>query len=215
VVKLRRITDHGAQVFTVSGVYDDAEHAAKEHAHLERMSYVHSFDDSDVIAGHISLFVEAVQQGADPDIAFVPVGGGGLVSAAIRAWGGRSRIVGVEHENAPAMSRSLADGSRRLLPIVRGPAEGLLVRRVGKIPFEIAAGFGLRVALVTDEELTVALRVLWQEAGIRAEYAGAAALALALQEPQPGLEAFCVVSGGNIDDSVWQHAIDGDDWTPG
>lgn len=66
-------------------------------------------------------------------------------------------------------------------------AEGLLVRWVGKVPFEVAAGFGLRVAVVTDEEVEVALR-----------------------EPEPGLDAFCVVSGGNIDDTVWQRAVNGD-----
>ncbi|CCH32968.1 pyridoxal-phosphate dependent enzyme [Actinosynnema sp. NPDC047251] len=208
-VKRRRIIDHSARVFTVAGGYDDAERAAMAHAGSERLTYVHSFDDPDVIAGHTGLFVEASRQGVNPDVAFVPIGGGGLVSAAIGAWGGSCRIVGVEHAGAPAMRRSLNTGARCRLPTVQGPAEGLLVRRVGRLPFDIAARFGLRVAVVTDDEIAAALRLLWYEAGIRAEYAGAAALAVALREPRPELDAFCVVSGGNIDDAVWHRAMDG------
>lgn len=208
-VKRRRITNHGALVFTVPGGYDDAERAAVVHAQVERLTYVHSFDDSEVIAGHTGLFAEASRQGVRPDVVFVPIGGGGLVSAAIRAWSGDCRIVGVEHANAPAMRCSLNTGARCLLPTAQGPAEGLLVRRVGQLPFQIAARFGLPVAVVTDDEIAAALRLLWHEAGIRAEYAGAAALAVALREPRRGLDAFCVVSGGNIDDAVWHHAVDG------
>jgi threonine dehydratase len=207
--KLRRIRDHGAQIFVVAGMYDDAEREARHHAARERMTYVHSFDDPDIIAGHTSLFVEAVQQGVGPEVVFVPVGGGGLVSAAIKAWGGGPQIVGVEHASAPAMRNSLRTGSRCLLPAAHGRAEGLMVRRVGKVPFEIAMGFGLRVAVVTDGEVERAVRILWNEAGVRAEYAGAAALAVAIREPRPGREAFCVVSGGNIDDTLWERSITG------
>src|ERR1700689_4731045 len=139
---------------------------------------------------------------------FVPVGGGGLVSAAIMAWGRLgTRIIGVEHSSAPAMAESLRSGRPVTIPAHTGPAEGLLVRRVGDHPFAICSAYGLRIETVADTEIERALRLLHVEVGIQAEYAGAAAVAAALRHDAPEKRALCIVSGGNIDDSRWQQCL--------
>ncbi|MFC3456043.1 threonine ammonia-lyase [Amycolatopsis speibonae] len=205
-IKLARIVDHGAEVHLEPGQYDDAEAAARTYARRSGAYYVPSFDDPEIIKGHQTMFAEAERQNGRPDVVFVPVGGGGLASAALTAWPG-TEVVGVEHASAPAMRESLRRGSPWLASPGPSPAEGLLVRRIGALPLRICQAADLRVELVTDDEIADAIRVLHAEAGIRAEFAGAAALAVALRRADPGRKALCVVSGGNIDDDLWRQVV--------
>ncbi|MEU9372571.1 pyridoxal-phosphate dependent enzyme [Streptomyces sp. NPDC048255] len=206
--KLQRIAAQGAETVLVDGGYDECEALARAEADSGCGVFVHSFDDSETIAGHQSLFREAAAQGGLPDIVFVPLGGGGLITAAIRQWGEAGvRIVGVEHRNAPAMRESLAAGRRILLDSATGLPEGLLVRRIGRIPFDACRHRGQQVTAVDDDELHRAMALLWTRARIRAEGAGAAAFAAALRASGPGLRALAVVSGGNIDEPVWRRCL--------
>jgi threonine dehydratase len=208
-VKLDRITGAGAEPVLVDGSYDDCEARARQAAAETGAVFIHSFDDSEVIEGHRSLFREVMEQSGLPDVAFVPVGGGGLVTAALREWGSRVQIVGVEYEGAPAMQRSLKEGERITLDSAAGMPEGLLVRRIGQIAFEACSEYGLEVVTVSDAQLRDAMQVLWREAGIRAEGAGAAALAAALGRPESDARALCIVSGGNIDPAIWSQWVEG------
>lgn len=187
----------------VPGDYDRCEVEARRAAARSGATFVHSFDDTVVIDGHRSLFREVDAQSGAPDVVFVPVGGGGLVTAAIREWGDRVRIVGVEYDRAPVMQRCLDAGRFVEADRAVGMPEGLLVRRIGRIAFRECRQYGLTVVTVGDTALRGAMRLLWRELGIRAEGAGAAALAAALAEPDPSAGALCVVSGGNIDDALW------------
>jgi threonine dehydratase len=209
--KLDRIAGAGAQPILVDGSYDDCEAMARRDAAESGAVFIHSFDDTDVIDGHRSLFREVVEQSSWPDVVFVPVGGGGLVTAALREWGGKVRVIGVEYEGAPAMQRSLAHGRPVTLETAVGMPEGLLVRRIGRIAFETCRAYDLEVITVGDAELQNSMRTLWHEAGIRAEGAGAAALAAALGRPEPHSRALCIVSGGNIDATVWDRWVKGPD----
>ena len=214
--KLARITGAGAQPVLIDGGYDDCEAAARDTAATTGAIFIHSFDDTQVIDGHRSLFREAREQfGAGqtqaglPDVVFVPVGGGGLVTAALREWGGQVRIIGVEYDRAPALQQSLQQGRRITLETAAGMPEGLLVRRVGEIAFDTCRQHNLEVITVGDVELQAAMRVLWNDAGIKAEGAGAAALAAALLHPDPQQQALGIVSGGNIDPQTWQSWVNG------
>lgn len=208
MAKQRKITGAGADVELVDGGYDDCEVLARRYAVARSAVFVHSFDDPDIIEGHRSLYREVREEAGLPDTAFVPVGGGGLVAAGIAEWGDEAtEIVGVEYRAAPAMQLSLKAGRRVQLDSARGLPEGLLVRRIGARSFQACQDYGLVVRTVGDEELHRAMRILWAEAGIRAEGAGAAAFAAALQAPDPRKVALCVVSGGNIDDEVWKNCI--------
>jgi threonine dehydratase len=201
--KLDRIADAGGQVIQVDGSYDDCEaRAARETA--GHQTFVHSFDDPFVIDGHRTLFREVVRQVGPPDVGFVPVGGGGLITAAIAEWAAeRTRIVAVEYADAPALRESLAAGRRVRLDSAVGMPEGLLVRRIGALAYEACRRYAVTVETVTDDEIRHAMRTLWTEAGVRVEGAGAAALAAALKVANPSETALCVVSGGNIDRDMW------------
>ncbi len=202
--KIANVRRWGATVSIREGGYDACEADARAYAHAVGASFVHSFDDEEIIAGHRTLFREVDAVVGLPDTAFVPIGGGGLVSAAIAEWGRRPvRLVGVEHADAPAMRRSLAAGRRVTLERASGLAEGLLVRTVGRLTFAVCNDYGLHVETVTDDELRQAMRILYYEAGIRAEAAGAAALAAALREPDRRRGVLCVVSGGNVSAGAW------------
>ncbi|MGW8350857.1 threonine ammonia-lyase [Streptomyces wedmorensis] len=208
LAKRQRITGAGGDVVLVDGGYDDCEVLARRYADENTAVFVHSFDDPDIIEGHRSLYREVREEAGLPDAAFVPVGGGGLVAAGIAEWGGAAtRITGVEYQGAPAMQMSLRAGRRITLETAKGLPEGLLVRRIGARSFQACKDYGLEVRTVDDMELHRAMRILWAEAGIRAEGAGAAAFAAALRNPDPRKVALCVVSGGNIDDQTWSDCI--------
>ncbi len=136
------------------------------------------------------------------------LGGGGLLAACIQHYQKKKvKIVGVELAGAPAMSLSLTQGKRVVLEKVVGRAEGLLIPQVGAIPFQIAQqAQNLEMFLVSDEQIMYAIHLLWHRNRIRAEGAGAAALAAALRYPQAerNQKAVAIVSGGNIDDADFQ-----------
>ncbi len=211
-VKLERLVKVGATVFKVDGDYDQCKQRSQVFAAETGAPYIPSFDDLDIIAGHRSLFAEVEKQQEQAfDVIFVPVGGGGLLTACLQHYEGRNvKIVGVELDSAPAMTRSLALGHRVMLERAPGRAEGLLVREAGEIPFQIAQqAQNLEMFLVSDEQIRFAIRLLWEQNGIRAEGAGAAALAAALLYPQAQRtqRTLAIVSGGNIDESYFQEAL--------
>jgi threonine dehydratase len=207
--KLNRINGAGAQTILIDGGYDDCEDAARHTASTTGAIFIHSFDDTEVIDGHRSLFRECEVQNGRPDVVFVPVGGGGLVTAALREWGATVRVIGVEYERAPAMQLSLRHGRRITLDSADGMPEGLLVRRIGQIAFETCRRHDLEVITVNDLEIQAAMRTLWYQGGIKAEGAGASAVAAALGRPEPHRRALCILSGGNIDPSTWERWVEG------
>lgn len=204
--KLDGIRRAGARAVLLEGDYAACEAAARRLAAREGGCFVSSFDEDEVIEGHRTLCDEVDRSGVEWEVALVPVGGGGLITACLRQWGGARAVEGVEAAWAPAMSRSLAAGRRVTLDAAEGIAEGLLVRTVGRIPFRECRAHAPPVRLVTAAQVREAIRALWRHNGIRAEGAGAAALAAAAAHPRPGLRCLCIVSGGNIDDADF-HAV--------
>lgn len=211
-VKIEAIEANGATVAKVDGDYEQARLTSVSFAEETGATYISGFDDHEIITGNTSLFSEIEDQHSqDFDVIFVPVGGGGLLAACLQYFQERRvKIVGVELDSAPAMSLSLAQERRVVLEHVVGRAEGLLVRQVGAIPFQIAQqASNLEIFLVSDAQISQAIRLLWQHNSIRAEGAGAAALAAALLYPQASQDqkAVAVVSGGNIDEAAFQEAL--------
>jgi threonine dehydratase len=208
-VKREAICRAGAQLVLVVGSYDDCEREAR--SQLVDALLIHSFDDALIIAGHRTLFREAAAQQAIPEVTFVPVGGGGLVTAAIAEWGETpTRIIGVEYSGAPALAESLRCGRRVTLRSASGLPEGLLVRRIGERAFDECGRYGLQVVRVDNDELRQAMRVVWQQCGIRAEPSGAAATAAAMKVAGEGRTALCVVSGGNVNPDDFERLVGAD-----
>jgi threonine dehydratase len=211
-VKLQSIVMAGAIISKVDGDYEHCKQASKAFAEETGSIYISGFDDPEIIAGHMSLFSEVEnQQSQGFDVVFVPIGGGGLLAACLQYYQERNvKVIGVELDSAPAMSLSLAQGQLVMLEKAVGRTEGLLIRQVGAIPFQIAQqAKNFEILLVSDEQINYAIRLLWQYNGIRAEGAGAAALAAALcySQAKRDQKALAIVSGGNIDEENFQDIL--------
>lgn len=198
--KIHALKAYGADVFEIEGDYDVCVCTAKSWALANCALYVESFEDPEILEGHRSLLHEIDEAGSPFDACVVPVGGGGLLASSLLHWQGFGKeVIGVEAECAPAMARSLAQGERVRLAISRSIAEGIALPSIGKLPFEVCRGLPPQIVEVSEQELCQAIRLLWKHNGIRAEGAGAAALAGALKIPGYGRTCVCIVSGGNID----------------
>ncbi|WP_067497410.1 threonine/serine dehydratase [Actinoplanes sp. TFC3] len=209
-IKLDKLGRAGAEVVISGSTYDETRQSAIEDAARRHCAYVPSFDHPDIIAGHRRLFDEALEQiGGHPERVYVPVGGGGLYAAALDAMAGTGvEVVGVELAAIPAMHRSLAAGHRVEVPVPMGcQAEGLAVALVGEIAFATARRHRGRIVLVDAAGLSEAMRWVWRTAGVQVEGAGAAAVA-GLRADRAGGSSLCVLSGGNIDESLWRAVVE-------
>ena len=198
--KIERIRGSGAELVLVGDRYADALAASEEWAARSGALRVHAFDQDETIMGTGTLGLELEQQAAGLDAVLVPVGGGGLI-AGVAAWfGDRSRIVGVEPEAAPTLTRALEAG--RPVDAEAGgiAADSLAPRRVGERVFPIAQRYVREVVLVSDLAIAQAQRALWSALRVAAEPGGAAALSALTSgkwRPKPGSRIGVVVSGGN------------------
>jgi threonine dehydratase len=152
------------------------------------------------LLGQGTLGLELEEQAPDLDTLLVAVGGGGLIGGIAAWYAGRVRVIGVEPEAAPTLSRALAAG--RPVDAEAGgiAADSLAPRRVGELMFPIAQRYIDRVVLVTDDAIRQAQEMLWRAVRIVAEPGGAAALAALLSgryQPPPDERVGVVVSGGN------------------
>ncbi|MBT2565110.1 pyridoxal-phosphate dependent enzyme [Arthrobacter sp. ISL-85] len=207
--KTERIVRSGATLRLFDGDYTSCAAAAEKWALREGATYIPSFDDPDIIRGHMGLFREIIEElDEEPSCVWVPVGGGGLLSASLLSMPSRTRIIGVELEGADALRQSLAAGRRLTIEVPRGVAEGLCVRQVGALPFHIASLARVAVVAVSVGQLEEAVRELWYTAGIRAELAGAAAYAAASSySSRIQGSHVAVVSGGNIDRALFDQIL--------
>jgi threonine dehydratase len=170
------------------------------------LTLVHPFDDPFIIAGQGTVGLEILQDSVIvPDYVFVPVGGGGLISGiatSIKLKHPQVKIIGVEPIGAAVMHKSLRKNEVATLDRVNSIADGLSAPFAGKYTFAHMKRFVDDIVLVSDDEIIEALRLLFVEANILAEPAGAAGFAAILQkknEIEAGANVVCVLSGGNID----------------
>ena len=166
-IKVDSVIALGAEVLLEGDSYDDAYEQAVRIGHRRRLTFVHPYDDPDVIAGQGTIAMELLHQFREPiDAIFVSVGGGGLI-AGIAAYVKRvrpeTRIIGVEPVDANAMERSLRAGRRVTLSHVGLFADGVAVRRVGEEPFRIARKHVDEVILVDTDEICAAMKDVFED----------------------------------------------------
>ena len=211
LAKLTAIQRAGAETVLTGESYDDAHAAAMDLARDRKLSYVHAFDDDDVIVGQGTLALELLEDAPDLDTLVVPVGGGGLISGialATSSLRSRPRIVGVQAAGASAFADSFSSGK-----IVEHPvatiADGIAVARPAERTLSIVKRYVDEVITVTDEAIARAIVVLLERTKLLAEGAGAAALAavLELDGRVGGQSVGVVVSGGNIDPNLLGKAL--------
>jgi threonine dehydratase len=180
-IKVDAVVRRGARVVLAGDSYDEAYRRASEIAGRERLTFVHPYDDPDVIAGQGTIAMELLHQHTGPlDAVFVAVGGGGLIAgigAYVKRLRPEVRIVGVEPVDADSMARSLAAGRRVVLPHVGLFADGVAVRQVGKETFRIARQVVDEMVLVDNDAICAAIKDVFQDTRVVLEPAGALAVA--------------------------------------
>jgi len=198
--KIRRIREFGADLVIGGDRYADALAAAETWAAESGSLPVHAFDQRETLLGQGTLGMEFEEQAPTLHTVMSSVGGGGLVGG-IAAWfQGKTRVVGVEPEAAPTLTKALLAG--RPVDCEAGglAADSLAPRRVGEAVYPIAARYVAKVVLVSDDDIRSAQRALWDKLRIVAEPGGAAAFGALLSgkyQPAEGEHVGVVISGGN------------------
>ena len=176
-IKVKAVEARGAEVVLHGESYDEAYRHAVTRAELESLTFIHPYDDPDVIAGQGTIGMEILRQHAGPiDAVFVAIGGGGMISgvaAYIKALRPEVRIIGVEPADANAMALSLACGERVRLETVGLFADGVAVKQVGAEPFRICQELVDEVVLVSTDEICAAIKDVFEDTRSILEPSGA------------------------------------------
>jgi threonine dehydratase len=203
--KVAATRGYGAEVVQHGTIWDDADQKARELVETEGLTYVHPFDDLDLIAGQGTLGLEIYEDWPEVEVVVVPIGGGGLisgVSTALKRANPEIRVVGVESAGAPAMKQSVEEGRLVTLDRVDTTIDGLRVKRVGTTTFELVQRYVDEIVTVADDSIFANVVWLMEHCKLVAEGAAAATVA-ALREgvvaAPAGTRVACVLSGGNVD----------------
>ena len=214
ISKVEATKRFGAQVCMVKGVYDDAYNKAIELRDKEGYTFIHPFDDEDVIAGQGTIGLEIMEQLPNADAVVVPIGGGGLISGVaytIKQINPKCKVYGVQAQGAPSMLRSVDDGKIETLPKVQTIADGIAVKTPGDVTYEMVSKYVDGIFTVSDDEIALAILTLLEQQKLISEGAGAVPVAAVLAGKIPdidGKKVCCLVSGGNIDVTILSRVIE-------
>jgi threonine dehydratase len=212
-IKVDAVRNHGAEVVLHGDAYDDAFAAASEHCRKQGGTFIHPYDDPDVIAGQGTIGLELLKQHrSTPHVVFVPVGGGGLIAGIavyIKTVCPSVRIVGVEPNDADAMKQSLDAGERVLLEEVGRFADGVAVKQVGEHTFALAQRYVDEIITVSTDEICAAIKDAFEDTRSIMEPAGALSLAglkayVQRESPQQR-ELIAILTGANMNFDRLRH----------
>lgn len=212
ISKVEATRRYGAEICLVPGVYDDAYQRALQLRDEFGYTFVHPFNDENVIAGQGTIGLELLDQLPDVDAVLVPVGGGGLISGvafAIKSLNPNVKVYGVQAEGAPSMYNSVEHHHIERLPHVHTLADGIAVKEPGNITYEICSKYVDGIVTVSDDEISAAILAMMEQHKLIAEGAGAVSVAAAMfnKLPLEGKNVICLVSGGNIDVNILNRVI--------
>lgn len=212
ISKVEATKSYGAEVCLVPGVYDDAYRRALELRDKEGYTFIHPFDDEDVIAGQGTIALELIEQIADMDAVIVPIGGGGLISGiayTMKMIKPDVKVYGVQASGAPSMANSVHDGQIRELSSVSTIADGIAVKKPGTLTYEICKQYVDEIVTVTDDEISAAILAMMEQHKLVTEGAGAVSVAAAMfgKVDIKGKKVVCLLSGGNIDVTILSRVI--------
>jgi threonine dehydratase len=203
-IKVAATRGFGADVVLHGSNYDEACEEALRRRLEEGRTFIHPFDDAEIINGQGTIGLELLEQVPDLEAVVVPIGGGGLISGvacALKETNPRIRVIGVEPEKLPSMLRAREAGAPVTLNAEATVADGIAVRRAGDLTLPLVSRYVDEIVTVDDEEIASAILMLLEHEKTLAEGAGAAALAALLQSKTNLRQRRTVVlvSGGNID----------------
>jgi threonine dehydratase len=202
--KVEATRAYGAEVVLHGSIWDEANERAKELVAERGYTYIHPFDDEQLIMGQGTVGLEIHRDWPEVDVVVVPIGGGGLISGiamAVKSLNPKIRVIGVESSGAPGMQKSVQEGRLVTLDQVDCIIDGLRVKRVGEKTFEIVRQYVDEIVTLPDEQIFDAVVWTMHHAKLVPEGAAAApvgALLHGLVKAPAGSKVVCVLSGGNV-----------------
>jgi threonine dehydratase len=202
--KVQATRAYGAEVVLHGSIWDEANEKAQQLVRERGYTYIHPFDDLELIGGQGTVGLEIFQDWPEIDVVVVPIGGGGLISGialALKSFKPAVRIIGVESSGAPGMKRSVEEGGLVTLDRVDCIIDGLRVKRVGEKTFEIVRRYVDEIVTLPDEQIFEAVVWTMHHAKLVPEGAAAAPVGALLQgliKAPAGSKVVCVLSGGNV-----------------
>ena len=212
ISKVEATKSYGAEVCMVEGVYDDAYKKAIEMRDEFGYTFIHPFDNENVIAGQGTIGLEILHDLDDVDVIVVPIGGGGLISGvalAAKKLKPSVRVYGVQAAGAPSMFNAYRDHKWESLDRVSTFADGIAVKNPGETTFEMVEKYVDDIVTVSEDETAAAILALIENQKLIAEGAGAVSVAAAMfgKLPIQGKKVVCLISGGNIDVNILSRVI--------
>ena len=212
ISKVEATKSYGAEICLVEGVYDDAYQRALSLRDSEGYTFIHPFNDPDVIAGQGTVALELAEQIPDMDAVIVPVGGGGLISGVaftLKSLNPNIKVYGVQASGAPSMQKSILDHQIEKLDSVFTIADGIAVKEPGTLTYELCQKYVDEIVTVSDDEISAAILALMEQHKLVTEGAGAVAVAAAMfgKVDLKGKKTVCLLSGGNIDVTILSRVI--------
>ena len=214
ISKVEATKKYGAQVCLVKGVYDDAYNRALQIRDEKNMTFIHPFNDPDVIAGQGTIGLEIIRQLPEVDAVVVPIGGGGLIGGVaytIKQLKPTCKVYGVQAAGAPSMEQSINDNTIETLDYVNTIADGIAVKTPGTLTYDLCKKYVDGIVTVSDDEIALAILTLIEQQKLIAEGAGAVPVAAVMNGKIPdidGKNVCCIVSGGNIDVTILSRVIE-------
>ncbi len=212
ISKVEATKSYGAEICLVEGVYDDAYQKALQLRDEEGYTFIHPFNDADVIAGQGTIALELSEQVPDMEAIIVPIGGGGLISGiayTVKSLNPQIRVIGVQASGAPSMLNSIHDAHIERLDNVLTIADGIAVKEPGSLTYDLCTKYVDEIVTVTDDEISAAILALMEQHKLVTEGAGAVAVAAAMFDKVDlkGKKTVCLLSGGNIDVTILSRVI--------
>ena len=212
ISKVEATKSYGAEVCLVEGVYDDAYQKALRLRDEKGYTFLHPFNDEDVIAGQGTIALEILAQLPEVDAIIVPVGGGGLIAGiayTAKTLKPSIKVYGVEAKGAPSMKNAIDHGQVEELSSVSTIADGIAVKKPGDLTYELCRKYVDGIVTVTDDEISAAILTLMEKHKLVTEGAGAVAVAAAMfgKIDLAGKKTVCLLSGGNIDVTILSRVI--------
>jgi len=201
-IKIETIRSFGAEVVVGGARYDDAQAACNAYAEESGSLIIHPFDATTTLTGQGTIALEWEADDALPDTVLVACGGGGLIGGIAAYWHNRVKIVGVEPEGSRCLHAALEAGAPVPVEVNSIAGDSLGAKRVGQMAFDIAKAAVDHVALVSDDAIRNAQKILWRDFRIMSEPGGAAALAALLSgvyKPARGERVGILLCGANVD----------------